>query len=78
MLDITGLWDTCQGDLQAWCGTSLGKEKTAAFKKAKRNWRSYECFDIRRGVSEFAQLVFTLALIQYFFTMLTPPALLEW
>lgn len=40
--------------------------------KAERNWRSEESFDIRHGDAdlEFAQLIFSLALVQYSVTML--------
>lgn len=46
------------------------QEKEVCYsQKAERSWRSEEDFDIRHGNSEFAQLVFGLALVQYFLTV---------
>jgi hypothetical protein len=36
------------------------KKNSAALNKAERRWRSEECFDIRHGDAEFAQLALVL------------------
>ena len=46
LLEMSALWDTCQGS-----GTSP-REKCVAVNKAERSWRSEEHFEIRHGDAE--------------------------
>lgn len=46
------------------------RKKCVAVNKAKRSWRSEECFDISYGDAEFGVCPVCLTLVQYFLTML--------
>jgi hypothetical protein len=60
MLEIQELWNTCRRKLLT--GSRTRRTNCAAVIKAERGWRS------NLKSLEFAQLLFGLALVQYFLT----------
>jgi hypothetical protein len=51
---MPGTWDTCQGKLLTGSKSSQRERIVLESKRAEKNWRSEENFDIRHGDSEFS------------------------
>jgi hypothetical protein len=72
MLEMPELWDTCQGKLLTGSGTSPSERSMLLSTKMEGigELKYALTSDMETQSLEFSQLVFSLALVQYFFTML--------
>ena len=79
MLEMPESWGTCQGELLTGSGTSPRERSVLQSTKLKGigDLKSALTSDVEMQSLEFAQLVFGLALVQYFLTMLLSH-ILEW
>jgi hypothetical protein len=66
------LWDTCQGELLTDSGTGPRERSVLQSTKLKgiRELKSALTSDMEMQSLEFTQMVFSLALVQYFLTMI--------
>ena len=73
MLEMPESWDTCQGELLTGSGTSPRERSVLQSTKEVKgvgDLKSALTSDMEMQSLEFAQLVFGLALVQYFLSML--------